>query len=533
MKTIVKEELSKTFENRSEKLLYFFHRRGYLDYFSKEELSAIITPKFKRLLKDLLRDRVTCNSDRAILGYLLERSLNEDLKTMVKEEIAEIFKQGESQMIDSLITHGHLDYLSKEELSAIIIPNLSEIVTMNIDFKQYLFLLNKEDLSTVLTQDVLHHAPTNILKSLPFEFKTFLKELLRRLDDFDFLDFDELFDYLRKRELNEEKLIIMLKNEIAKRLKKNSSTIFLNYLISYNSWGYFSFLNKEELLSIMTEEIMHNAPFELLEYLTFKRKVIDFQPFCKELLRRYKYGDYNIRNEIENYFDEQFEYDSLELKFDKNRMLKYSQEILIEILKILPLDRITHFTFDYTFNTINLQMFKEEVIKRYKFGDTEIRNEILCDDYMYHFSREEKLRMLPEKFNVIKHIIKKLDLNFKILNLDLYGDQYISYPNNDNKYNLFVFSVDNNLIKIGIQHYHDLFNNLAWILGELGKIDDVQYIIELWYNNLSTFPKDVSNTPIIELLIKDDSLTSIPDSIKNLKSLRSLIFNDEYIIKKK
>ncbi len=275
LKTMVKEALAKILEKESLETLYFFYRRGYLEYISKERLSAIITPKFKKLLKDVFRDRV---SDRAILGYLLGKSLNEWLKTMVKEEITEIFDHGDSKKIDILIKYNYLDFLSIEELSAIITPNLSKIVKMDINFEKYLFLLKKEELSTVLTQDILHNASKKILKSLPFEFKTVMKELIRRnfrlykkyyFTDLNSLyDFDSVFKELRKLKTapDREELLIIIKEEVSKMLKEDSSAGFLNFLFSSNG-GYFNLLNKDEKLAILTQDILQKIPLKSVDFL--------------------------------------------------------------------------------------------------------------------------------------------------------------------------------------------------------------------------------------------------------------------------
>lgn len=289
LKTMVKEELAKILERSkiTEKAytLYDFYHRGYLEYFSNERLSAIIIPKFEKLVKDLFRDNVLIDRDRGILSYLLGRSLNEELKTIVKEEITEIFDQGDSKKIDILIKYGYLDFLSKEDLSAIIKPNLPKIVNMDINFKKYLFLLNKEDLSTVLTQDVLHRAPTNLLKSLPFEFKIVMKELLRReyyrfkdylrrtsiliIEVRDYMNFDVLLKELKNLETSPylKELLVVIKKEILTMLKEDSSTEFLNFLFSSNG-GYFNLLNKDEKIAILTQDVLQKIPLKSEDFLT-------------------------------------------------------------------------------------------------------------------------------------------------------------------------------------------------------------------------------------------------------------------------
>lgn len=223
------------------------------------------------------------SSDRGILDYLLERSLNKELKTMFKKNISKTFDQGDSKKIEYLIKYGYLDFLSKEELSAIIIPNLPEIVKMDVDFKKYLFLLNKDDLSALLTQDMLHHAPINLLKSSPFEFKTVMKELIRRryrqfkeflrinsilIEAREYVNFDHLLKDLKnlKTSPNLEELLVVIKKEISMMLKEDSSTEFFNFLYSYEG-GYFNLLNKKEILAIFTQDSLHKIPLKAIDFL--------------------------------------------------------------------------------------------------------------------------------------------------------------------------------------------------------------------------------------------------------------------------
>ena len=568
LKTMVKEDLAKILEKGSLETLYYFYRHGYLEYISKERLSEIVTPKFKRLVKDLFRDYGRISRDHAILGYLLGKSLNEWLKTMVKEEITEIFDHGDSKKIDILIKYNYLDFLSIEELSAIIKPNLSKIVKMDINFKNYLFLLNKEDLSTILTQDVLHHTSRGLLKSLPFEFKTVMKELMRRnflsyiwhkdMNEKDFFenfkgifDFDHLFNELREIETapNREDFLIIIKEEISKMLKENSSTKFLDFL-----YGYFKHFDKDEFSAILTQDILHNLP---IKNITQYSLPLGFKTRIKEALRRYDVGDDTIKNEIRAFFDdfkshvEFIFYDLLLTLFKryevvddtmKKEIRKYFDVILdvyIDqlgrtedefkrmlgpntlkgMLKTLSMKDILHLR--YHRKIIDLQMYKEEVTRRFKSRNSDLRNlgdrkiienlrntwyesvygniPLLWYDIISPFSKSELLRMLPKKFLKFENIITKLDLNFKIVDID--HDPYNAYE--DEFLNLFIFSVNTteDLVKITIQNYPDLYKNLAWILSELGKIKDVQYIIELWNDDISTLPTSIPNIPIIKLII--------------------------------
>ncbi len=58
------------------------------------------------------------------------------------------------------------------------------------------------------------------------------------------------------------------------------------------------------------------------------------------------------------------------------------------------------------------------------------------------------------------------------------------------------------------------------------KIDDVEYIIELWHNNLLTIPPDITKLTINKLKIMDDTLKIAPEFVK---SIRLLVINDRVI----
>ena len=342
LKSAVIEELARVIEHskiteKAYTLYYYFHR-GYLEYFSNERLFEIISPKFKRLLKDLFRDNIFIDKDRGILRYLLRRLSNEEFKTIIKEEITEIFDQGDSKKIDILIRYDYLDLLSKEDLVMIIKQNLPKIIKMNIYFKNHLFFLNKEELIAVLTNNALDTIPSNMLISLPLELDVLVNILLRRFDDFDFVDFDDLFGYLCDRTSNEKLLIKIVKEQVKSILKENSSAIFLEFLDAHPGAGFFSFLNKEELSALLNKDILHNAKIELLEYLPF-----DLTTFFNELIRRYDRGDNTVKEDIRNYLDDEFDkenfvdillltlfkrYEVLEDEISKNEIKKHINIVL-------------------------------------------------------------------------------------------------------------------------------------------------------------------------------------------------------------
>lgn len=301
LKRMVKEELAKILEKGSLETLYFFYRRGYLEYISKERFSAIIAPNFDKLLEDVFRDRVRLSSDRAIIKYLLEKSLNKDFNAMFKKKITQIFEHGVSQDIEYLIKHRFLDYLSKEEFSAIIVPNLSKIVTM----------LNKDVLSTILTQDVLHHAPINLLKDSSIEFETIMKELIRKkylqfkeylrrnsmlIEAREFVNFDILLKELKnlRTSPNLEELLVIIKKEISMILKEDSSTEFFNFLYSRDG-GCFNLLNKEEILAIFTRDNLQKIPLKGVDFLldhTYLYEDDDIKTIVKrEFLNGFKQWD--------------------------------------------------------------------------------------------------------------------------------------------------------------------------------------------------------------------------------------------------
>ena len=234
LKTIVKEDLAKILEKGSLETLYFFYRCGYLEYISKERLSAIITPKFEKLMDDVFRDRVRLSSDSAILGYLLKRYLN----TMFKNKITKIFESGVSRDIEYLTKHGFLNYLSKEELSVIKIKKDDSPFEFNIIMKE-------------------------LIRRRYYQFKEFLRTNSMLIEAREYVNFDIVLNELNKLEtsLNLEELLVILKKEISMMLKEDSSTEFFNFLYS-SEGGYFNLLSKEEKIAIFTQDNLRKIPLK-------------------------------------------------------------------------------------------------------------------------------------------------------------------------------------------------------------------------------------------------------------------------------
>lgn len=212
-----------------------------------------------------------------------------------------------------------------------------------------------------------------------------------------------------------------------------------------------------------------------------------------------------------------------------NFLLEYlnilSKEDLVDIITLNLPENITPkcLKMFYEKDLIDKDVFKQQLAKIFESSTSWVMDDA-CHIATEWLTNEERINMIPGRFQVIKDIVNKLEIEFHLWALN----NPITYHERGTSM-LLLSIVNDNTIRIGIQHYPDLQKCFIWILSMLEKMGPKYEIeLELWENDCRTIPDNIPLTySIVKLQIAYCSmLESLPSSIENLQSLRELRLYD-------
>lgn len=175
------------------------------------------------------------------------------------------------------------------------------------------------------------------------------------------------------------------------------------------------------------------------------------------------------------------------------------------------------------------RIFKDEIGKQFEKGPDSVRQYLALEGYMEYLSREEMWSVMPNQSEVriLRAIERETGAEFKLCSNKM--DEFVW----GDEPNQLAFSIkDGYAMEIDFLNFKTL-SDLKWkkIFAVLGKLTALRWLY-LSHSNLTTIPESVRRVKSLEVLtLNNNVIEELPKSIGDLEKLIWLILNDNEIKK--
>ncbi len=163
-------------------------------------------------------------------------------------------------------------------------------------------------------------------------------------------------------------------------------------------------------------------------------------------------------------------------------------------------------------DTYAKQIFKEEIVKRYRKGNKTIREFLKGEEYIEYLDENEKRALLINKENII---LQELEDKFGIK--PMWTNELKNITDPKYHYKILYYVEDQNIIGIKMNYL-----NMEYVSEMITSLKHLK-VLELVGNKLKNIPKFVKNFMFLEKLnLEINNIKEIPKFLQNFPNLKKL-----------